>query len=174
MVGIPVREANERSLLTLWVIWAGIFGTLFIYVFICHQLGDKIRSAASANFPLDLMRNILYGISIFTLILTHFLRKLILAGRPGGPGPMTSKPPSLSNQPSLLAKYTTAMLVSLGLSESIGIYGLVMFLLGESLQTLYMFMGISALAMFFCRPKREELETLAIAMQTKEASTPGF
>lgn len=54
------------------------------------------------------------------------------------------------------------MVVSLALSESIGIYGFVLFLLGDSFGTLHIFVGISALAMFFYRPKREELETLAM------------
>ncbi len=58
------------------------------------------------------------------------------------------------------------MVVSLALSESIGIYGFVLFLLGDGFRTLYIFIGISALAMFFYRPKREELEALAIAMQS--------
>ena len=69
------------------------------------------------------------------------------------------------------AKYSTALIVSLGLSESIGIYGFVLFLLGDDLQTLYIFIGISALAIYVHRPKREEIETLAIAMQTDEAPT---
>ena len=59
------------------------------------------------------------------------------------------------------------MFVSLALSEFIGIMGLVLFFLGDNFQVLYTFMAISALAMFFYRPRREELETLAIAMQPK-------
>jgi hypothetical protein len=54
------------------------------------------------------------------------------------------------------------MVASLALSESIGVYGLVLFFLGESFRTLYIFIGISALAMLLYRPKREELETLAM------------
>jgi hypothetical protein len=98
----------------------------------------------------------------------------MLTGRSGGSEPMSSRPPSLSNQPLFLGEYTTAMIVSLALSESIGIYGLVLFLLGDSFQTLYIFISISALAMFFYRPKREDLETLAIAMQRKDAPAREF
>jgi len=172
MVGTPEKEANEKPLLTLWIIWSGMFGALFIYVFICHQWGEEIRRNASSNFPLDLMRNISYGISIFTLILTHFLRKHILPGRPYSPEPMYWKTPSLTIQPSLLGRYTTAMVVSLVLSEFIGIIGLVLFFLGDNFQVLYTFMAISAIAMFFYRPNKEEFETLALAMQTKETSAP--
>lgn len=172
MVAIPERELNEKSLQALWVIWAAMLGSLFIYVFICHQWEDEIRRAASPNLPLDLIRNILYGLSIFILILTHFLRKRILAGRLGAPERMLLKPPLLSNQPSPPAKYTVAMLVSLALSESIGIFGFLLFLFGDNFQVLYTFIAVSALAMFFYRPKREELETLAISMRTKQASAP--
>ena len=56
------------------------------------------------------------------------------------------------------------MIVSLALSEFIGIMGLVLFFLGDNFQVLYTFMAISAIAMLFYRPKRQELETLNIAM----------
>ena len=157
---VPERGANEKQLLILWIIWASMVGSLLIYVFICHQCGDQIRRTASPNFPLDLIRNILYGLAIFTIFLIHILRKFMLTAL---------KSSLLSNRPSLLAKYTIAVIVSLLLSESIGIYGFVLFLLGDDFRTLHIFIGISALAMFFYRPKREELETLAIAMQTEES-----
>ncbi len=102
MVGVPEKGEIKKRLLTLWIIWATMLGSLVIYVFICHQWGDEIRQTVTPPFPLDLMRNILYGISIFTLILTHFLRKSIFAGRSGGSEPMSSKPPSPSNQPTFL------------------------------------------------------------------------
>ena len=162
MVGVSERGANEKRLLTFWIIWAGIFGSLFIYVLICHQWGDEIRQTASPNIPLDLMRNVLYGVAISTLVLTQFVRKFMLAERSGGSGPTSLQPQLNSNQSSLISKYATAMVVSLALSESIGIYGFVLFLLGDSFRTLYIFVGISALAMFLYRPKREELETLAM------------
>jgi len=171
-VEVPESGANEKQLLILWIIWASMLGSLFIYVFICHLCGDQIRRAASPNFPLDLIRSILYGLAIFTIFLTHILRKFMLTARSEGSGPMSLKSSLLSNQPSFLAKYTTAVIVSLVLSESIGIYGVVLFLLGDDFRTLYIFIGISALAMFFYRPKREELETLAIAMQSGEWQSP--
>ena len=165
------EKAIEKGLLTLWIIWAGIMGSLLIYVFICHQFGDQIRRDINPNFPLPLMRNILYGIGIITLFLTHFLKRFMLGGTFSGTLSKPSRSDQHSNQPPFLAKYSTALIVSLALSESIGIYGLVLFLLGDSFQTLYIFIGISALAIYVHRPKREELETLALAMQTDKAPT---
>jgi hypothetical protein len=72
MEGAPERGANEKGFRILWIIWAAMLGSLFIYVVICHQWGDEIRQTSSPDFPLDVMRKILYGIAIFTLILTHF------------------------------------------------------------------------------------------------------
>ncbi len=162
MVEVSERRTNENRLLTLWIIWGGIFGSLFIYVFICHQFGDEIRQNANLNIPLDLVRNVLYGVAVSTLILTRFLRKFLLTGRSGSSGPTSLNSPPDPAQSSPIGKYVITMVVSLALSESIGIYGLVLFFLGESFRTLYIFIGISALAMFLYRPKREELETLAM------------
>jgi hypothetical protein len=161
MMEVSERKANENGLLTFWIIWGAIFGSLFIYAFICHQWGVKIQQNIGPNFPLDLMKNVLYGVAISTLILTHFLRKFLLAGRSSGSESISLNPPTPSAQSSPMGKYGVAMLASLALSESIGVYGLVLFFVGESFRTLYTFLGISALAMFLYRPKREELETLA-------------
>jgi hypothetical protein len=163
------EKAIEKGLLTLWIIWAAIMGSLLIYVFFCHQFGDEIRRDMGENFPLPLMRNILYGIAIIMLFLTHFFKRFLLGGTFSGALSKSVKSGPHSNQPPFLAKYATALIVSLALSESIGIYGFVLFLLGDDFHTLYIFIGISALAIYVHRPKREEIETLAIAMQTEEA-----
>jgi hypothetical protein len=162
MEGTPESGTNENGFRVLWIIWAAMLGSLFMYIIICHQWGDQIRQTMNADIPLDATRKILYGIAVVTLILTHFLRKLMLGRNTGD-----SKGPS-----SPLATYSIALIVSLALSESIGIYGLVLFLLGDSFQTLHIFIGVSALAMFYYRPKREDLESLAAAMQTKARSAP--
>lgn len=163
MEGVAEKGLFEKQLQILWIIWAGMLGALVIYVSICLLGGDAMRLSAS-SLPLDLMRDILYGIGILTLILTHFLRNFILGGRSGGSGPMSSQSPSPADQSSFVGKYVTAMIVSLALSESIGIYGFVLFLLGDDLRTVFIFNGIAALAMFFYRPKRKELERLSVGM----------
>jgi F0F1-type ATP synthase membrane subunit c/vacuolar-type H+-ATPase subunit K len=172
MVAVSEKGANQNQLSVLWIIWGAMVVSLCIYVLICHLVGDGIRQSVDPDFPLDLLRNILYAVGIFTLFLAHFLRRFILAPRSGGTGSMSSKPPPLKEQSPVIGKYTSAMLLSLALSESIGIYGLVLFFLGDSFQTLYIFIGISALGMFHYRPKPEEIEKLAVAMQTKGALIP--
>ncbi len=159
------RVEIEKGLRMLWIIWAAMLGSLFIYVFICHQAGEKIRGNTSPDFPIGLLKNILYGAVVVTLFLAHFFRRFMLTGRFSSPEAKFVKPASISNQPSLFAKYTIAVFVSLALCESIGLYGLVLFFLGDDLKTLYIFITISALSMFFYRPKMEELERIALIMK---------
>ena len=66
-----------------------------------------------------------------------------------------------ATQSSALSKYLTAMIVSLGMSETIGIYGLVLFMLGKNTMDLYLLIFISAAAMFYYRPQKEKIIELA-------------
>ena len=172
MVAVSEKGDNQNQFLVLWIIWGAMVVSLIIYVLICHVVGEGIRQSVNVDFTTDMLRNILYAIGIFTLFLAHFLRKFILRSRTGNSGSMSSKPPPLNDPSSVMGKYTIAMLLSLAFSESIGIFGLVLFFLGDSLQTLYIFIGISALGMFHYRPRRQEIEKLAAAMQTQGALAP--
>ena len=145
MVEATEGRGIEKGLLTLWIIWAAIFTSLFIYVFIAHQFGEGMRRTANPDFPTGLFKNILYVVVAVTLFLTYFLRKLTLAGRFIGSKDKLFKPTSVSDQPPLIHRYTTAVIVSLALSESIGIYGFILFFFGDNFLTLYTFIGISAL-----------------------------
>jgi hypothetical protein len=163
MLEVQEKEATNKGMLTLWIIWAAMLGSLLIYIVICHQLGVGFKSAEGSDLPLGLLRSILFGMGAVALLIAYFMRRSMLSARTGF---SKSKPGERMvgwNAPPFLAKYATAVIISLALSESIGIYGLILFLLGESFQTLYTFIVVSALAMVFYRPKREELERLAVA-----------
>ena len=159
------RADFEKGLKILWIIWAAMLGSLLIYVFICHQVGEEIRGNMKPEFPIGLLKNILYGAICVTLLFAHFLRRFMLTGSFSRSEFKPYHPGSISHQPALLAKYTVAVLVSLALCEGIGIYGVVLFFLGADLKTLYIFIAISALSMFFYRPKIEELERLAMIIK---------
>jgi len=172
MQGTAEGGAYQKTLMKIWIIWAAMMGSLLVYVFICHQFGVEIRRNLGTCTYVTLLRNIFYGITILTLFLSYFLRRRMLSGTSHASLSGFLRPDPHSNQPLFLAKYTAALIVSFGLSESIGIYGLVLFFLGGGFQTLYTFIGISALAIYLHRPRREELEALALAMQTEEAPNP--
>jgi len=162
------RADFEKGLKILWIIWAAMLGSLLIYVFICHQGGEEIRGNMTSELPIGLLKNIFHGAVIVTLLFAHFLRRFMLTGRFSRSEVRPYNPGSMSHQPALLAKYTVAVLVSLALCEGIGICGVVLFFLGADLKTLYIFIAISALSMFYYRPKMEELERLAMIVKCDE------
>ena len=57
------------------------------------------------------------------------------------------------------------VVVWLALSESVGVYGFVLFLLGGGFGTLYIFVALAALGMLYHRPRLHELERFAAALR---------
>jgi hypothetical protein len=147
-----------------------MLGSLCIYLFICHLFGDEARGIAGSNFPMGIVKNILYIVVIVTLVITYFFRKIMLSGNSGQSESNVDNLKLFESQAPFIPKYTTAIIVSLSLSESVGIYGLILFFLGDKYQTLYIFIGISALAMIYFRPKREDIEKMSLAMKSDETN----
>jgi F0F1-type ATP synthase membrane subunit c/vacuolar-type H+-ATPase subunit K len=172
MLEAQEKEAITKGMQTLWFIWAAMLGSLLIYIFVCHQWGEGFGSAEGTGIPLELLRTILYGVAVVELIISYYLRKFMLKGRSSAAGAHIVGGLATMNQPPFVGHYSAVVIVSLALSESIGIYGFVLFLLGDGFQTLYTFMVVSALAMVFYRPKREELERLAVAYKKRDESVP--
>lgn len=165
MLGENDRAAIAQGMRTLWIIWGAMMGSLVLYVFICYQWGDELRQAGSpAAVPVGTMRTLFFGITVFILAAARLIRKFMLARRPEAPAVMTSTAPGSGNPSLFLATYSTAVIVSLALSESIGIFGLVLFVLGDSLQVFRLFVAISVAALYFFRPRREELGAYAAAL----------
>jgi F0F1-type ATP synthase membrane subunit c/vacuolar-type H+-ATPase subunit K len=157
------KDAIDKGMQTLWVIWAAMLGSLGIYIFVCFQLVEGVLGNERTEVPINLLRKILLGVVAAELIMSYYLRQFMLKDRSSNAGVNSARRSSTLNQPPLVSHYTVAVIISLALADSIGVYGLVLFLLGDSLQVFYTFIGISALAMVFYRPRREELERLALA-----------
>jgi hypothetical protein len=163
MVEAQEKVAIDKGMQTLWVIWAAMLGSLVIYIFVCLQLGEGLMANERTEVPIGLLRKILLGVTAVELIMSYYLRRFLLKGRSNTVRINIIRGSSTMNQPPFVSHYTVAVIISLALADSIGIYGLVLFLLGDSLQVFYTFIGISALAMVFYRPRREEMERLALA-----------
>jgi hypothetical protein len=82
--------------------------------------------------------------------------------------PRSFSPPQYHYHHPAFEKYFRATLISTALSESIGIYGLVLFLLGKDWSSLYFLIIVSAIAMYYFRPKKQELLDLATEMTVKQ------
>jgi hypothetical protein len=163
MVEPAEREALEKMLQGLWIIWEAMVCALVVFVFIVHQFGEEIRSSVGAGVPMDLLVYILYGMATITLLVSFLLRKFMLSGRIGGVASELSDHDRISSLPRCLARYVSAVLVSLALAEGIGIQGFVLFIIGGDVRTFHIFTVAAAVAIFYHRPKRNELNRLLAA-----------
>lgn len=141
-------ETLQKQFKVLQIIWVAMLMSLGVYLAICHLAGDSIRQGVSGSMPLDMIRNVLFGVSVAELMVVQYIRKLMLQFSRG------------TAQQAVAQRYSTASIISYAISESIGIYGLVLYFLGDDVQYLYVLMGISALAIFYYRPRYEVLEEL--------------
>jgi hypothetical protein len=164
---IPNEEIEKinKGMLPLNIIWGAMLISLFIYLFVGLFIMDNLHTATEKN-AIDTLRNVLFAVSFGTLIATRSIRKLILYGKGGRKVLNAGQPSYQSGQ--ALSKYTTAMIVSLAMTESIGTYGLVLFILGKNQMDLYLFVLVSAATMLIYRPKRDEIVSL-----TQELSKQG-
>ena len=137
----------EKGWRALVFIWIAFLATLIIYFAVAFVLKDKVHPFIENFF---LLRGALYLISGVSLFLAWYVRKVIIAKNLG-------KNPAGGVSHPAIAAYTTAVAVSLAMSESVGVYGLVLRLFGGSVLDLYSLMFLSAAAMVYYRPQKEEL-----------------
>ena len=122
---------------------------LVAYVIVCIIFGDQIQEPLPEAQRV-LIRTILYVVAIVTFPMTNLIRHIQLR--------LNQTMPYSHDTPGMEAKkrYLVTIIVSMSLIESVGVFGFVMFILGDNFNTLYIFSGLSALGMFLYRPKVDE------------------
>ena len=148
------QEILSKELRTLRIIWYAMLGSLAVYLFICLQFEDALHNPQGLEFPLDVIKNALCIVVAIEILLVSFFRRFILKA-------VQKNDATKHANSNPLARYTLIVVISLAIADSIGIYGLVLFILGEDLQTLYIFLFLAALMMFWHRPKTEEYQQLS-------------
>jgi hypothetical protein len=141
------QDVVDKGWPVLWIIWAGMFGSLFVYAVLCYFLAG-MPFIPMSDAPVEMIRYIFIFLSAGAMVLAYFVRKTMLSGRFTNP----------SAQSGFLGQYMTAVIVSEAISEAIAIFGLILLFLGAGLLTAYAFIAVSALNQFIFRPDRDELE----------------
>jgi hypothetical protein len=167
---IPAEEIEmiNNGWSNINIIWASMLISVFIYLAVGLYMEDKISVPMGENI-FDILRNTLYVVSLVTLIITRYIRKFVLSGKGIKNVNKVNKQSNQNTQHPALARYTVAMVITLAMSESIGIYGLILFFMGKNKLDLYLLILISAAAMLYYRPKNEEV--ISIAKEMKEPGT---
>jgi hypothetical protein len=155
----PVQLKSDLFL--PWLIQGIMLASLVVYVIVCITLGDQIQQPLPEAQRV-LIRTILYVVAIVTFPMTNLLRYIQLR--------LNQTMPFSSIDPEGEAKkrYLVTVIVSMSLIESVGIFGFVMFILGDNFNTLYIFTGLSALGLFLYRPKVHEYAGIVKALTAEQ------
>jgi F0F1-type ATP synthase membrane subunit c/vacuolar-type H+-ATPase subunit K len=134
---------------------------LAVAVAVCIREGEQWQQ----HWPQDRLityRTLFYGLAIITFPLTNLIRYIQVRLCQTMPGDRSAK-----------RRYLTAVIVSMVLVETIGILGIILFLLGDGLNTLYIFTGLAALGFVLYRPKPSEYAGIVAALAHRsDAPTP--
>ncbi len=149
------------------IVWGGLLGSLAVYLLFCSLMAGGL-APLSPDLPIGTMRAVLFGVAIVTAAGTPYIRRALLKISEGGAYSAFSR---RHEQHPAAAKYMTAIVVTMALCESIGIYGMVLFFLSKDAMSLYLFILFSASAMVLYRPQKEELVQLAVEMQKRQGTT---
>jgi len=142
-----------------WLVVGMMVLSLLAYLFVCFQFGHELQEPLPEEQRI-VIRTIFYAIAIVTLPITNLIRHIQLRLNQTMPGNKSAK-----------SRYLLTVIVSMALVESVGVLGFVMFMLGDDFNTLYIFLGLSALGLYLYRPKEDEyfqvVEALAERAQNR-------
>jgi len=138
---ISEQEIN-KGMMVLKIIWSAILVSLAVYLVVGRMIAPGLPPVMDSG-SFAMLRLALYALGFATLVASRHVKKLVLAR----PAPA-------------MQRYTSAVIVSLAMCESIGIFGLVLFIIGRDPADFYLLLGVSAAAVVYYRPRKEELAGL--------------
>ncbi len=149
MVNPVDRNHRNADLILGWLFVGLMLLMLATYIIICHTFGEQIQQVMPEAQRLQL-RTLLYAVAIIIFPLTNLTRHVQMRLN-------QTMPCTEADYPRVAkSRYLTTVIVSLSLIEMVGIFGLIMFIVGDGFNTLYIFSGLSTLGLFLYRPKIEE------------------
>jgi len=160
MPGRVEPEQLKSDLILPWIIQGIMLAMLMAYVVVCITFGDQIQQPLQEAQRV-LIRTIFYIVAIVTFPLTNLIRYIQLRLN-------QTMPFSHGTVTEAKKRYLVTIIVSMSLIESVGVFGFVMFILGDNFNTLYIFSGLSVLGLFLYRPKVEEYARIIEGLTTEK------
>ncbi len=150
---IPEQELRQ-SMTVIRGIWFALFASLLICA-----VPLAPTSLNHVNFTLSdqgyrTLRLALFGGAFLILVLTRVVRRSLLTSS----RPVTA---NSSGRHPVISRLIVVNVVTLAMCQWIGLCGVILYVLGRHRQDLYLLTLLSAAAMLFYFPKKEEIVTLA-------------
>jgi preprotein translocase subunit Sss1 len=148
----PQPRLSHAELVPHWLVCTALLALLIAYNIICHVWGSEIRINLDESQRI-LIRTILYGVTIALFPLVNLLRHILLRLNQTMPGNKPAK-----------QRYLLTVVVTLSLIETVGVFGFVMYLLGDDFNTLTIFSVLAALGIFLHKPNLDEYLAISEAL----------
>jgi len=145
----------KSDLVLSWLVTGLMLLVLLLIIGVCLVMGDQLQQ----QWPEEkrvLIRTLFYAGAIVIFPVTNLIRHIQLRLNET----MTGDKPAKS-------RYLFTIIVSMTLIEGVGVLGLIMFLLGDGYNTLYIFIGLSVLGLFLYRPKPDEYARICESLTAK-------
>lgn len=148
----------KKWLRKIWIGWAALLYTLFVYVRLCSMKESDIPYFAAAKLPLDTIKYICFGIGIVSLYFAYQYRRRWLRN---GNVKLSSRVVERADRikkPPIFLKYASDVLFTGGISVVSGFLGLLYLFISKDWRTLYISIVISAIALIYFKPNVREFE----------------
>lgn len=136
-----------------WVIAGMMLTMLLSYNVICHVLGNEIQIVIAEEQRI-LIRSVFYLFAIILFPVVNLLRHIMVRLNQTMPGTNPAK-----------NRYLITIIITLCAIEIVGVLGLIMYILGDGYNTLYIFTVLAVLGVFLQRPKIEEYQSIIDALE---------
>jgi len=143
---------NKRLRKHWWVVYSVVL-TVLIYNLICHYFDTQIQHNLGEEQRV-LIRTFLYIAAIVLLPLTNLLRFVLIRLNQTMPGDKSAED-----------RYFITIVWTQLVIELIASFGLIMFILGDGYNTLYIFSVIALLGAGLHRPKQQDLDSIKVELQ---------
>ncbi|MDD5460742.1 MAG: hypothetical protein PHG00_03775 [Methylococcales bacterium] len=163
-------EQLKSDLILHWVILSIMLVMLAATIIVCQTIGEQLQQPLPEAQRV-LIRTILYVTAIVTFPLINLIRYIQLRLNQTMPYSRSKHDPTdIVSKAIAVAKsrYLVTTIVSMALIGSVGVFGFIMFVLGDNFNTLYIFTGLSALGMYLYRPKADEYLRIIEALAAQE------
>jgi F0F1-type ATP synthase membrane subunit c/vacuolar-type H+-ATPase subunit K len=154
MLDQSIQENLDKIHNNIRIIWIAIMASLGVMLIVAHAAGDQVGQNPEA---MTMLRYPLMLAAVLILLAVPMIRRFLL--KAGAQAAKATDNPS-EKFSILAARYSSAVIATLALCESVTIFGLVLYFLGGDMPTFYIFLAASIVGMYAYRPRREALEDL--------------
>lgn len=147
---------KSNALTPHWLICATMLMLLMVYNLICHIWADDIRINLLESQRVTI-RTLLYVIAIAVFPLTNLVRHIMLRLNQTMPGDKTAA-----------QRYLVTVIVTQTMIEIVSVFGLLMFILGDDVNTLYIFTLMGVVGIYLHKPRQSEYQSIVYALMQKK------